>query len=107
MHRPEKGVREMTDVTARLSAEPLRFIWQRHARKRIAERFRVSVETAKSWLREGVPHARREELARVIHAELDAIEEQIGRYRRAAENAGAPRREGADGDRPQADELGR
>lgn len=71
----------MTDVSARLSPEPLRFIWRRHTRKLVAERFSVSLATARDWLRDGVPRHRREEMARVVLAELEEIEAEIRRLR--------------------------
>jgi hypothetical protein len=41
----------------------------------------VSVETARDWLRDGVPLARRQEMARILEAELDRIEADIKRLR--------------------------
>lgn len=69
----------------RLSPEPFRFVWPTNTRKRLANRMRVSLETAKVWLRDGVPQHRRDEMARVILAELDQIERQISEHRRAHE----------------------
>jgi hypothetical protein len=85
MATPQKRVRRMSDISARLSPEPLRFIWQRHTRKRIAQRFRVTVHTARDWLRDGVPRERRRQMANIITAELDEIEAAIQRIRESGE----------------------
>lgn len=76
----------MTDVSAaRLPSTPLRFVFPRFTRKMIARKFAVSVETARDWLKVGVPIARRQEMARVINAELDRIEAEIRRVRQESE----------------------
>lgn len=82
METPGTGVRPMTDISAgRMPSAPLRFVWPRHTRKRIAAAFNVAIDTAKDWLVEGVPLARRQEMARVINAELDRIEAEARRFR--------------------------
>lgn len=84
MHTPHSSVRAMTDISARLSPLPLRFIWPRHARKRVARAFGVSIHTARDWLRDGVPAERRMELAAIIDRELDEIGAEIRRIREIA-----------------------
>lgn len=71
----------MSDVAGRLSTEPLRFVWPRDTRKRLVSAFNISVHTARDWLRDGAPLARRQEMARVINAELDRIEAEARRFR--------------------------
>lgn len=86
MDTPDRGVFPVTDIgAARLSPAPLRFIWPRHARKRIARAFGVSVHTAKDWLRDGVPLERRLELAAVVERELEGIEAELARMREGDE----------------------
>jgi hypothetical protein len=77
-----KDVRPMTDVSAaRLSSAPFRFVWPRHTRKRIAAAFGIGLATSRDWLVQGVPLARRQEMARILEAELDRIEADIKRLR--------------------------
>jgi hypothetical protein len=61
----------------RFPAWILERLWPRHCRKHTAAAFRVSVETAKVWLRDGVPHGRRAQLADAIEAEIPRLEREI------------------------------
>lgn len=61
-----------------LTLRALRLLWPAHARKRIAQRFGVALETAKVWLRDGVPACRRLALAATIEAEIPRLEAEIG-----------------------------
>jgi hypothetical protein len=69
--------------TARLPAWPLRLLWPRHTTKHGARRFRVAIDTVKEWLIDGVPLARRAELAAAIEAELSRIERDLAALREA------------------------
>jgi hypothetical protein len=62
---------------AALSLRALAIVFPDHRRKRIAHRFGVALNTAKTWLIDGVPQRRREELAAVIEAEIPRLEREI------------------------------
>jgi hypothetical protein len=60
-----------------LTLRALALLWPVHRRKRIAQAFGVALETAKVWLRDGVPYRRRAALAAAIEAEIPRLEREI------------------------------
>jgi len=74
MARGDGGIRENLK---RATLRAVSLLWPVHRRKRIATWFGVQIETAKVWLRDGVPAARRAQLADAIDAEIPRLEREI------------------------------
>jgi phage terminase Nu1 subunit (DNA packaging protein) len=75
--RPDDGRQRRAPIIGTFSASFGRGI----TRKRIAAAFGIGLATSRDWLRDGVPLARRQEMARILEAELDRIEADIKRLR--------------------------
>lgn len=79
LHHPRSGGHDVAHggENRDLTLRALALLWPAHRRKRIAAWFGVALETAKIWLRDGVPAARREKLADAIDAEIPRLEREI------------------------------
>ena len=74
----------MTDLSARISPDLARIAAPKHTAKWLASSLGVSWHTARSMLRDGISHARRDHLADALDREADRLEENISRLRREA-----------------------
>lgn len=71
-------------ISRRIEPRVLRELFPRHAAKITSARFNVAFETARKWLADGVPEARRGQLADAIEHEVERIEQNVRRLREEA-----------------------
>jgi hypothetical protein len=67
----------------RLPPDILRRLWPKGTAKHVARRFDVAWNTARKWLVDGAPLARRQQLADAIEIELARIEREAEELRAA------------------------